>query len=101
MSLRRILPGEDVWVAFPHIGKNVIDVVSEYGIGRNEEHLARIEALTFLVEQVSDALQQDGRLATSCDTVYQKCRNILVADYDILLLLDGCRNSLHLGSALS
>ena len=69
-SFGEFVPSEDVGVAFPHIGKNIVDIVTEYGIGRDEEHLARIEAFTFLIEQVCDALQQDGRFAASRNTVY-------------------------------
>ncbi len=99
--LREFRPGEDVGVALAHVGQNVVDVGAEHRVGRDEEHLARVQAFALLIEQVGDSLQQHRGFAAAGDAVYQQGRHVFVADHDVLLFLDGGGDGLHLRGALT
>ena len=51
-----LIPGKDVRVALTHVGQNVVDVVAEYRVRCDKEHLAWVKAFALLIEQVRNAL---------------------------------------------
>ena len=92
--------GDGFRVALAQVGQYVLDVLREHRVGADEEHLTRVERSAVAVEQVCDALQQHAGLAAARDAGDQQCRHILVADDEVLLLLDGGGDGLHVFGAL-
>ena len=92
--------GDGFGVALAQVRQHVLDVFREYRVGADEEHLTRVERSAVAVEQVCDALQQHAGLAAARDAGDQQCRHILVADDEVLLLLDGGGDGLHVFGAL-
>ena len=54
-----------------------------------------------LVQQVRNALQQNGRLTRACNAVDQQNRHVLVPDHNILFALDSCGDGLQLLGVLT
>ena len=95
-ALEELPPGERLGVPLAQGGENHIDVALEHGVGREEKHLARVERVALMVEEVGYALQQDGGLARAGDAPHEERRNVGMPHDLVLLALDGCRDRLQL-----
>ena len=69
---QELIPREAFGIALPRSGKHAFNVALEHRVRRDEEHLAGIEALALLVEQIRDALHEHRRLPAAGDAVHQQ-----------------------------
>ena len=88
-------------VALSQVWEHVFDIGGEHRVGAYEEHLFGAQRAALLVKQVGDALHEHARLAAAGNARDEQRLNILMADDDVLLLLDGGGDGLHVLGALA
>ena len=100
-ALDEPLPREDLRIALSHVGEDMVDVLLEHGVGREQVDLVGTQILALLVEQVGDALQEHRGLAGAGDAVDDERGHVCMAHDLVLLLLDSRRDGRELfGMAL-
>ena len=97
---QKFCPGQGDRVHLAHIGQDLVDIAAENGVEGHQDNFIWTEGIPLAVKKPGDALQEDTCLAASCDAVDKQDRDIFMAHDRVLLLLDGCRDRLHLVTAL-
>ena len=93
--LHKFRPGQRAGIGFAHIRQDILDIFAEDRVQGQQTDLVRLQAVSFLIEEIGDPLQHDRGLAAAGDTVDQKDRNVPVTDDRVLFFLDGGCDRLH------